>query len=325
MFVITNKTGQLGNRLFLFSHFIACAIENNFTVVNPTFEEYAAFFKTTSKDIFCRYPQSKSLLCKSKIARKLSLKLTQKLTNQLAKNQVYNPYLRVIKLENPNLELDFGKQIFCLDNPSFVKTINPNQTTFVHGWLFRDYSNLGKHADTVRSFFEPLDIFQNNVIKLVKKIRKEADILIGIHIRQEDYKNFLSGRYFYKIETYMQIMKSIEGLFYNKNIAFLICSNSKQNEEYFSGFHSFFGTGHLIEDLYSLAQCDYIIGPPSTYTMWASFYGKVPLYRIFDTTKTPTINDFIAFDGYKLKAGHIGWDLEKLDHSVTTSKHLAIL
>jgi len=325
MFVIANKTGQLGNRLFLFSHFIACAIENNFTVVNPTFDEYASFFKTTSKDIFCRYPQSKSLLYKSKLARKLSFKLTQKLTNRLAKNKINNPYLRVIKLDNPNLELDFGKQIFCLDNPSFVKTINPKQITFVHGWLFRDYSNLGKHADKVRKFFEPLDIFQNNVTKLVKKIRKESDILIGVHIRQEDYKNFLNGRYFYGIEDYMEIMKKIENLFFNKKIAFLICSNSKQSEKNFSGFHSFFGTGHLIEDLYSLAQCDYIIGPPSTYSMWASFYGKVPLYRIFDTVKTPAIDDFIVFDGYKLKTGDIGWDLEKLDHSLSTSKPLAIL
>ncbi|WP_250125016.1 hypothetical protein [Chroococcidiopsis sp. CCMEE 29] len=182
MFIIANKTGQLGNRLFLFSHFIACAIENNFTVVNPSFDEYAAFFKTTSKDIFCRYPQSKSLLYKNKLARKFSLKLTQELTKQIAKNQINNPFLRVIKLENLNLELDFGEQVFCLDNPSFVKTINPKQITFVHGWLFRDYSNLGKHADTVRSFFEPLDTFQNNVIKIVKKVRKEADILIGIHI-----------------------------------------------------------------------------------------------------------------------------------------------
>jgi hypothetical protein len=325
MFVIVNKAGQLGNRLFLFSHFIACAIENNFTVVNPTFDEYASFFKTTSKDIFCRYPQSKSLLYQSKLARKVCFKLTQNLINHLTKNKIDNSYLRLIKLEDPNVELDFGRQIFCLDNPSFLKTINSKQITFVHGWLFRDYSNLGKHADKVRNFFEPLDIFQNNVIKLVEKIRKESDILIGVHIRQEDYKFFLNGRYFYSIEEYMEIMKKVENIFYNKSVAFLICSNSKQSEKDFSEFNSFFGTGHLIEDLYSFAQCDYIIGPPSTYTMWASFYGKVPLYRIFDTAKTPKIDDFIVFDGYKLKVGEIGWDLEKLDHPVTISKHPAIL
>jgi hypothetical protein len=69
MFVITKKTGQLSNRLFLFSHFIVCAIENKFTFVNPAFEEYASFFKATSKNVFCRYPAQKSLLNKSKLLR----------------------------------------------------------------------------------------------------------------------------------------------------------------------------------------------------------------------------------------------------------------
>ena len=38
------------------------------------------------------------------------------------------------------------------------------------------------------------------------------------------------------------------------------------------------GPGTEIGDLYSLAACDYIIGPPSTYTQWASFYGQVPRF-----------------------------------------------
>jgi hypothetical protein len=40
------------------------------------------------------------------------------------------------------------------------------------------------------------------------------------------------------------------------------------------------GTGHLVEDLYSFTHCDYLIGPPSTFTSWASFYGRVPLCRV---------------------------------------------
>ena len=66
MFVIAQRANQLGNRLFLFAHFIAFAIENNVTLVNPAFEEYAHFFKTTSVDLFCRYPPKKSLLIKNK-------------------------------------------------------------------------------------------------------------------------------------------------------------------------------------------------------------------------------------------------------------------
>jgi len=30
--------------------------------------------------------------------------------------------------------------------------------------------------------------------------------------------------------------------------------------------------------IFSFAKCDYIVGPPSTFTSWASFYGDVPVY-----------------------------------------------
>lgn len=33
----------------------------------------------------------------------------------------------------------------------------------------------------------------------------------------------------------------------------------------------------IVEDLYALSRCNYIMGPPSTFTMWASFIGDVPL------------------------------------------------
>jgi hypothetical protein len=38
-----------------------------------------------------------------------------------------------------------------------------------------------------------------------------------------------------------------------------------------------FGPGSVVGDLYALARCDYIMGPPSTYTQWASFYGNRPM------------------------------------------------
>lgn len=36
------------------------------------------------------------------------------------------------------------------------------------------------------------------------------------------------------------------------------------------------------EDLYALSLCDYIIGPPSSFSRWASLMGHVPIYQIWD-------------------------------------------
>jgi len=45
--VISSPTGNLGNRLFLFSNFISFAIENNFEVFNPAFYKFVDYFEST--------------------------------------------------------------------------------------------------------------------------------------------------------------------------------------------------------------------------------------------------------------------------------------
>ena len=67
MIVFSHKFGQLGNRLFAFAHLIANAATNNSTVINLSFDEYAKYFETTSKDVFCRYPPVKGITSSQQI------------------------------------------------------------------------------------------------------------------------------------------------------------------------------------------------------------------------------------------------------------------
>ncbi|MHC5828361.1 MAG: hypothetical protein ACYT04_73815, partial [Nostoc sp.] len=97
MLVISAKSGQLGNRLLLFAHFIAFACENNFTVLNPAFEEYADFFKSTSQDFLCCYPSSKFSISGNKLLRKYYYKINRYLaetgrfnTIEIKRNQPFN-------------------------------------------------------------------------------------------------------------------------------------------------------------------------------------------------------------------------------------------
>jgi hypothetical protein len=52
------------------------------------------------------------------------------------------------------------------------------------------------------------------------------------------------------------------------------------------------GPGDPAGDLFSLAACDYIMGPPSTFTLWASFFGGVPLYTINNSSDSLRIESF---------------------------------
>ena len=58
------------------------------------------------------------------------------------------------------------------------------------------------------------------------------------------------------------------------------CFSQVDNRYFFDGQRAVFD--HLHGDQYAMwlyLLANYIAGPPSTYTMWASFYGSVPLWQ----------------------------------------------
>lgn len=282
MLIISEKTGQLGNRLFLFAHIMAYAIEHKRTVVNPSFIEYASFFETTQQDLLCRYPSNHFLSGKSTFLRKIIYRLVVCLSWLLSKLKINS--ISVIKL--------LDNEIVQLDSSDFQNFSKKQKIIFLQGWQFRSSLSLAKYSDQIRAFFIPIEPHRSQINLLITKIRYASDILCGVHIRQGDYVSFSGGKWFYNTAQYIQVMKSVEQLFPDKTVGFLICSNIAQEKEVFSEFNSFFANNHIIEDMYSLAECDYIIGPPSTYTMWASFYGEVPLYVVENPSLKPVLSDF---------------------------------
>lgn len=288
MLVISDKSGQLGNRLLQFANFIAFAIENRLTVLNPAFDDYGEFFESTAKDFLCRYPTLPLAIRGNKWLRR--------------KYYDYNRYLvETGRFNTINIKRD---QPFNFTKSNVSEQLKPG-INFFQGWLYCDgwfvseTGNLHKHSAAIRTYFKPLKIHQTNVSKLISSIRSQTDILVGIHIRQGDYQRHRGGRYFYQLEQYIKVMESARSLFPNKKVTFLICSNAKQEEQQLENFSYVFGNNHIIEDMYSLAECDYIIGPPSSYSMWASFYGERPLYMIRDVNKALEIKDFIHFQQWE--------------------------
>ncbi|MFS8086666.1 MAG: hypothetical protein ACMG6H_13620, partial [Acidobacteriota bacterium] len=131
-----------------------------------------------------------------------------------------------------------------------------------------------------------------NIDELISRARQNVDLLIGVHIRHGIIHFANTRKYFYTTHQYAAMMRELPALFPGKRVGFLVCSDWPQDAAIFSGLQVTFGTGDLIEDIYSLARCDYLIGPPSTFTMWASFYGNVPLHFILRADQRLAIEDF---------------------------------
>jgi Glycosyl transferase family 11 len=291
MFIITRKCGQLGNRLFLFAQFIAFAIENNEKIVNLAFVEYVDLFENTRKDILCRYPAKKSFIGKD-LLRKFLYKTAVFISRRLINKKIKFKNLRIITAHPCRDTIEE----FRLDDPGFLSSIKKGQITFVQGFYFCDYINLLKHADRIKKYFTLSVSYEAKVANLINKVKKSCDLLVGVHIRRGDYKNYLGGKFYYEIDDYISVMQKTEKLHSDKRVGFLVCSNEPQDKNKFSKFTVAFGTNHIIEDMYSLASCDYIFGPPSSYSRWAGFYGDAKIYMIEDLNEDISLENFILFE-----------------------------
>ena len=283
-FVICSKPGQLGNRLVLFSQFIAFAIEHGVSIVNLSFDEYAKYFRTTSEDALCRFPKRVSYFGNSKVIRRCLYWLAYCLARVMDRG-LRLPGVKIISLD--------WSEGCDLDSPEVIELVKKNKIVLAQGWGFRSKGIFYKHSQAVRKHFALKESHGACVERKIRELRNCCDVLIGAHIRQGDYRTFFDGKFYYETEFYVGLMNRVATFFPGKKVMFMVCSNQTQDPGLFSSVDYQWGPGNPVEDMYALAECDYILGPPSTFTMWASFYGRKPLYMIADPDKGPTLADFI--------------------------------
>ena len=268
MVILGAKTGQLGNRLFHYAHWLANSWEYGYTLYNPSFDEYGAYFARESI-----YEMKRGILSLWWF-RQVILFLTRVVFKCMAlrgMKQVGNSWLRFYRLEE-------GEECNLRDL-DFVQLRENTKCLVMQGWLYRDPVSLQRYGEKVRKFFRISSTHEKHVIALIGKIRAgDHKSRIGLHIRRGDYKDFLGGAYYYTNEQYCEVMRKVKEYFRGKEIRWLICSNEPVDREAFSAFDIVLGNGQIVEDMYGFTACDYIVEPPSTYTGWTAFYGKKPIY-----------------------------------------------
>jgi len=139
MVIITDRNGQLCNRLFHFSYFIANSIEYGYALRYPCFDQYCDFFEPTVTDDF------------------LHLAVSTKITPLRFLDRMILRYLKSHRLPFPNMHfLDVSSHnagtIYDLKNDSYQKLVH-NKIVFSKGWMFRDEENLKKHREILKKVF----------------------------------------------------------------------------------------------------------------------------------------------------------------------------
>jgi len=288
MIVIAKKVGRLANRLLLFAHFIGTAVEHGLRVMNPAFANYAHYFPATARDLLCRFPPA-CPLPGQRLIRELLYRGVVLTADSLHWLQQHGRDVGLIRLRRD--------QYLDLNSATFLSMVRRHRIVLVQDWFFRGPANCAKHRDVIRSYLTPWEHYLARARAIVRPARERTRFLVGVHVRHTDYELFKGGRFFYSHQQYRQVMESIQAAFAEKNVSFLVSSDAPVPPEAFAGLDVIYGTGHELDDLYALAACDRLVGPPSTYNAWASFYGGVPRYQIIDPAEPIEAGAFQVDDG----------------------------
>lgn len=276
MVIVTGEYGQLGNRLIVLANLIAAAREHGLAIADPAFARYAPDFESTRLDPLARYPAPAAPSWVSNAtARRIHAATTRSVRwlRRIERRIGGIPGLRV---------LDIGWFGECdLDSRAFLDLARRRGVLLLKGWQFRARASFERHADAIRTFLQPRGAHRAQARAAVERLRRGADLVIGVHVRHGDYRTFQNGRFFFDVERYAAWMRSLRDLHPGRRLGFLVASNAPQPMAAFDGLRVEFAPGNAVVDLHALAACDAIVGPPSTFSQWASFAGRTPLCTLF--------------------------------------------
>ncbi len=176
---------------------------------------------------------------------------------------------------------------------------NKDKIIFVSGWEFRVKNLVNQYKDYFIKKYTPINL-NSEEYNNIKNQFQNYDLKVGIHMRRGDYRNWENGKYYYEDEVYNDKIEQFYNLFPNKKILFIIFSNEeitlKPQHDYIISKCQWY------EDHNLLSLCDYIIGPPSTFTLWASFIGNVPLMYILTKNTEVNIKQFNNIECHDFKS-----------------------
>ena len=284
--VVAEKCGRLGNRIYSATHVMAFAQRGRFVVLLPALEEYVHYFQGSDRDLFCRYPAGITpFLCNIQLFRRKYLHLLWHAAKHIEEKQS-SRHFKTIRLYSLEEELILGTS-------EFLNMAKQHKVLFLFGFTIHDFEALEKYSDRIRPYFQPLLKNEAAIAEPINYLRGKTDVIVAVAIRHGDYRIWQGGRYFFPIGDYAGLMRRLLKLFPGKRVGFLICSDEDQDASHFSEFTYVFRPKNSM-DLFSMSRCDYIVGPPSTYSGSSAFIGNVPILIVKNINDEVSISAFAS-------------------------------
>ncbi len=170
-------------------------------------------------------------------------------------------------LKKNNYQISFG-------NKSYIR--------FVRGWDYRVNKLTEKYYEKLKLIYKfknnneyKTSNFKKNYLEFTKKNRYK----VVVHIRRGDYKKWNDGKYFFDDEFYRKAIYKLRKELINENIDSYIIGISDEKVNLKLGL-DYIHKGSWKDDQILLQNCDLIVGPPSTFTLWSSYISRIPLIQL---------------------------------------------
>lgn len=196
---------------------------------------------------------------------------------------------RLLKIGNVNLD--------SLDTMSQkISDLSKYRIAFISGWFLR--MPLSKHRAYLKRAFSLRSkyIRHNALVNTVIECNHKGYILVGVHARRGDYETYEGGKYFYSWDFYLQKIKEMESMLGGNNkVKFILFSNEKAPST-FKSKNLIISSEPWYIDHHLMSQCDYLMGPPSTFTIWAGFLGEGRFCQIDNVNQKLSLSDFYKIE-----------------------------
>lgn len=209
---------------------------------------------------------------------------------EVKRNQMINKVINFVYIKKPKwLQMIPGNVMVThlKENKKFQQWLKTGKIKNTNcswiGWPYYDIVDLRKHDEKVRAMFffdKEIDAFGEQQLK---DWRGDSEVVIGVHMRRGDYVTWKNGRYFYTDKQYKMVMDHFAAQCGN-SVTFVLFSNGTIDMNVWKDakYSIVRAKGSAIQDLCCLSKCDYLMGPPSTFSGIASYLGKIPRMIIED-------------------------------------------
>jgi len=267
---------------------MANAKARGYRLLNPALGEYAGSFEGSARDPMCCFPDH-LVDIDPEIAgqcRDTAVTLLPLISRLLPRSQTLD-----IRSSH-----DAGDSVYDLNGENYRRLLDEGDAVFVKGWKFRDDEHLVAAHLAIAEYFTPVEEIRLNAERAVSEARSQGDFVIGVHIRQGDYKDWKGGIHYFETEQYAHWMRQTSALYPARKTVFMICASDLIDFRKFDGLTVASGPGEVVADQHALSLCDAIMGPPSTFSTWASYRGRTPLCMLQHHKQEVMERDFVLHD-----------------------------